>query len=177
MKKLIPLTLVFLSAFQVFSQELTQDTSKTTVVFKVKYFGHYIDALFTKVDIAGNFDQNNLDSSFLNATIDVNSFDTNNSYRDKILSEDYFDVKNYPVITLESKKIEKVAPNLYNLNATLNIKGTSKLVVLPLIVSENGNRISIKSDFTINRLDYKVGKRSFLLSKKVITNVNFLAVK
>lgn len=168
---------VFLSAFQIHSQKLTQDVSKTTVVFKIKYFGSYVDALFTKVDIDGNFNQNDLESSFLNATIDVNSFDTNNSYRDKILSKDYFDVKNHPTITLKSTEIEKVAINLYNLKADLNIKGTIKSVTLPLIVSENGNKISIKSDFTIDRLDYKVGKSSFLLSRKVVTNVNFLAVK
>ncbi|WP_299676807.1 YceI family protein [uncultured Tenacibaculum sp.] len=177
MKKLIPLMLVFLSAFQIHSQKLIQDVSKTTVVFKIKYFGSYVDALFTKVDIDGNFDQKDLESSFLNATIDVNSFDTNNSYRDEILSKDYFDVKNHPTITLKSTEIEKVAINLYNLKADLNIKGITKSVTLPLIVSENGNKISIKSGFTIDRLDYKVGKSSFLLSRKVITNVNFLAVK
>lgn len=178
MKKIIVLILISINTLMINAQALTQDTNKTTVTFKIKNFGSYVDGDFSEVTIESNFDKNNLSNSFINATIDVTTIDTDNATRNKSLSEKkYFDIANYKNITLTSTKIEKKSDNRYTLKGKLTIKKTTKEVSIPLMVSESGNKVIIQSDFEINRLDYNVGKKSWVMSKDVKIKVNYVASK
>ncbi|WP_075343465.1 YceI family protein [Tenacibaculum agarivorans] len=178
MNRLVLLTFLAFSVLSSNAQKLIQNESRTMVTFKIKNFGSYVDCIFTKVKFEGSFDQNDLANSYINAIIDVSSVDTNNTSRNKsIAKEKYFHVAKYPNITLKSTKIEMVDTNLYNLIGDLTIKGTTKKVTIPIKISEKDNQINISSDFTINRLDYNVGKGSLILSKKVVAKVNYLASK
>ncbi len=108
----------------------------------------------------------------------MNSINTNSVKRDKhLLKSDFFDVANYATIRLESTKIEKILKNKYSLFAKLTIKNITKSIVIPLAIEESNEAIIISSNFNINRRNYNVGGRSWILSNIVKIQVVYNAEK
>lgn len=176
MKKSL-LLLFLLTVFLGNAQEFAQ-SSKTKVTFKIKNFGIYVDGDFSEIDIQTNFNSNNLSESYINATIAVKSIATGIESRDEhILEEDYFDAPNHKNITLTSKSIQKNSDGTFSMKADLSIKGITKTLDVPLEVSEEESQVSIKSSFEINRRDFKVGGGSFIMSKKVKIQVEYLGTR
>ncbi|MFY7672113.1 YceI family protein [Tenacibaculum sp. MEBiC06402] len=178
MKKIKVIILLAFCTIGLQAQKYIQEDSKTTVDFKIKNLGFYVDCKFEKINFEVSFDKNDLANSYINAIIEVSSLDTDNETRNKSLAEEkYFNTAKHPNITLKSSKIEYVDNNTYNVTGNLTIKGTTKKVIIPIQVTEKSNHLEITSDFTLNRLDYKVGKGSLILSKSVIAKVNYFGAK
>ena len=112
---------------------------------------------FTGSIISGS---NDFQNAKVNATIDVNSVDTNNLERDKHLKEDdFFNAAKYPNITFVSSVFTKNSDNSYTIQGDLTIRNITKPISLTAdyggLVSINGKQ---KAGFTargkINRFDY-----------------------
>lgn len=149
-----------------------------SVSFKIKNLGTYAKGSFSKSTFSGNFALNNLENSAVNVTIQVNSIDTGIKKRDKhLLEDDYFDAAKHPTITFKSVKIEKISATSYRVHGDLKIKGTTKALVLPLVLAEKENKIVLSAAFELRRRDFGVGGRSWILSDKVKANVQFTVAK
>ncbi len=172
------LTLFLVNLLNLNAQELTQNMDKTVVSFKIKNMGFSVKGKFKKVSISSNFNSNDLENSFIKSTILVNSIDTGNKKRDKhLINKDFFEVSTYEEIQLTSSKIKKVSANNYQLTAKLTVKNTTKEIVVPLQVVETGSSVTITSSFSINRLDYGVGKSSWTLSDMVKIQLVYTATR
>ena len=166
MKKIIFITAIFWSLFFVSTSLHAQ--SNTSIDFKIKNIGVYVDGSFSKAVVTSNFDKNNLADSFIKAIVEINSINTNNKKRDKhLLETDYFDEPNYKQMKLVSSKIEKVSTNNYKLTGKLTIKKTTKTVVIPLVISENESSYKITGNLELNRRNYEVGGSSWVMSNTV----------
>lgn len=175
MKKIILSLVTFCSLFLIDMSVAAQNNKETKIDFKIKNIGMYVDGGFSEATITASFNKNNLANSFINANIDVASINTNNEKRDKhLLSNDYFDVATYKKMKLVSTKIEKVSDNIYRLTGNLTIKKTTKPVVIPLVINENESSVMINGNFELNRRDYGVGGRSWVLSNKVKIQVKHI---
>lgn len=175
-KTVVFLLLIFTSAL--FSQEWTQDNEQTTVLFTIKNFGISVDGVFNKATIKTNFNYKDLSNSYINAVVMVNSISTGIDGRDKhLLEEDYFDAINYTKIRLESSKIEENTDGDLLLFATLSIKGITKKIEIPIDVSEKNSTLILSASMTLNRKDFNVGGRSFVLSNNVKIQVEYSAIK
>lgn len=173
----LKLIIIFCLTFLIVSAQ-EQSESSPTVMFKIKNMGFNVDGSFTNVKISTNFNSDNLASSYINGTIKVSSIDTDNKKRDKHLrNKDYFEAEKYGTIQLTSTKIEKTTTNKYLLSAKLTIKKTTKTITIPVEVTETENLISIKSNFSVNRLDYDVGESSWVLSDTVKLKINYVGNK
>ncbi len=178
MKVHVFLAIFLLSVLNLNAQKLEQLTDKTSVNFKIKNMGFTVQGKFKRVTISSNFNSNNLENSFINAVISVNSIDTDNKKRDKhLINKDFFETATYPSIKLTSTKINKISAKNYQLTGTLTIKNVSKKIVVPLQVVETVNSITIQSSFSVNRLDYGVGKSSWTLSDTVKIQLVYTAKK
>jgi len=171
--KLIPLlALLFIFSVSLNAQELVQNKSDSSIDFKIKNLGVHVKGTFTEVAISSNFNTDSLEGSYINATIKVNSINTKNKKRDiHLLKDDFFDAVKYPDIKLISTKIEKVSDKNYKLFAKLSIKNKTKSVEIPLDIQDDDKSITIRSNFDLNRRDYDVGGRSWILSNTVKINV------
>ena len=151
-----------------------QNNSATTVNFKIKNIGVYVKGTFSKASITSNFDKNDLENSYINAVVEINSINTNNKKRDKhLLESDYFDVNNYKQMKLVSSKIEKVSVNNYKLTGVLTIKKQRKIVSIPLVIREDNQTLTMDANFELNRRDYGVGGSSWVMSNTVKINVKY----
>ncbi len=106
------------------------------------------------------FDENDLASSKFDLSFDVASISTGNGMKNKkALTAEWFEASKYPQITYVSSKVEK-SGNDYLVSGTLKIKGIAKEQKVPLKVSKSGKDMTFTGAFKVNRLDYKVGKKS-----------------
>jgi polyisoprenoid-binding protein YceI len=110
------------------------------------------------------WDDQDINNSTVDVTIDANTVDTGEPKRDADLkSANFFDVKNYPTITFKSTKIEKISAGKMKVTGNLTIHGVTKQVVLDVegpsgaVKDPWGNtRVALNASTTVNRLDYAV---------------------
>lgn len=108
------------------------------------------------------YDPAKLETSSVQASVDVKGLDTRNAKRDAHLrSAEFFDAEQYPTITFESTKFWKEGSSL-KVAGNLTIRGTTKPVTLTADVSEpvkdqhGGSRIGAQVTTKLNRRDYGV---------------------
>ncbi len=148
-----------------------------TVTFKIKNAGLTVDGKFGAVVASVVFDVANLSQASIEASLETKTVNTSNESRDNHLRKpEYFDATKFPKISMKSKKIAKLANGNYEGTFDLTLKGVNKEVKIPFSYTENGDTASLKGEFSINRLDFGVGKSSWILSDKaiitIILNVN-----
>jgi polyisoprenoid-binding protein YceI len=151
----------------------TAAITRSAITFEIKNMGiasgGTISGLVTKV----HFSPANLNVSTLEASVDVNTINTDNASRDEHLrSEDFFDVARYPKIALKSVAFKHKIGNNYTGTFALTIKGKSKQIEMPFTFLEKDNTIEFKGSFKINRLDFGVGSKSMILADDVTITID-----
>jgi polyisoprenoid-binding protein YceI len=135
--------------------------------FEVSEKGHSID--FKSKDPSGSFDEikgeidfdeNNIGSSKFNLKIDVSSINTGNGMMNKkAQTQEWFDAKKYPEMKFKSTKVEK-KDNELTITGDLTIRGITKTYSIPASYIKTGDKITFKGKFNVNRIEFKVGKKS-----------------
>ena len=170
--RIVIFILLLINGTIISSQE--QLASNLNVKFTIKNFGANVEGSFKESSVTGKFDRNDLDNSSFNVTIQVRSIGTGNKKRDKHLLEPvYFDVSRYPEIKFSSTSIKRISANSYRLSGELNIKNKTRIIDIPLSVTPSQDKFSVRSYFELSRKDFGVGKRSWILSDKVMAQVYF----
>jgi len=149
----------------------TQNTS--SINFVIKNLGVNVDGHFNTFSIIVDF---NSDKQLENVTgiIEVNSIETGIDSRDEhLLKEDYFDATKHKYISLQSTSISKVSNTEYNVEADLTIKGKTKKITVPLTIQKMEDSYKVMASFKVNRKDFDVGGRSFVMSKTVKIEVTY----
>ncbi len=104
-----------------------------------------------------------LASSSVSVSLDVSSVNTNNAKRDgHLLTDDFFDVKNFPEITFKSTSIERTEgqPYPYVAKGNLTFKGVTKPIDIPFKYTGGMPREGMsdlhvfEGEFTINRSEF-----------------------
>lgn len=115
---------------------------------------------FKKAKGTIKFDQDDLANSKFEISIDVNSINTGNSMQNKkAQTSEWFEASKYPTIKFVSSKVEK-SGDAYSITGKLTMKGVTKEKKIPATVSKSGNDLTFSGKFTVNRIDYGVGRKS-----------------
>ncbi len=119
----------------------------------VGQFNEYDATLITSKD--------DFSDATLEATINIQSIDTDNERRDTHLrSVDFFYVEKYPEMRFNSKTVEQIDVKTYNITGDLTIRGITKTVVFKsiyggMITDPLGKtRSDWQASTTINRFDF-----------------------
>ena len=170
MKNYLFLTILLFSFVGLYAQKtLVPTDAGSKVHFVIRNFG-----INTGGDLAGlkgsiKVIPNNPAASIIDVTVQVSTIDTDNERRDNHLkTDDYFDVAKYPTIHIVSSKISSTAtPGSYIFNGNLTIKGVTKPISFPFTTVVSNGASVFSGEFSINRLDYGVGKESATMSDDV----------
>ncbi len=178
---LLTILLLFLISFcesSLAQNSYELDKKKSTVKFEIKNLFWTVEGTFSKIKTNIFFDENNLSNSVLDAEIEVKSISTENSKRDEhLLSADFFDARKFPLITFTTKEIKK-SNNGYLLVGYLKIKDISKKLSFQFEYKKlDEKRISLKSGFELNRLDYGVGEPTIMIGDNVSVSIQIFAVQ
>ncbi len=142
----------------------TLDTSHSSVEFAVKHMMiTTVRGRFTRFTAQLNVDEQHLENSTLEAAVEVASIDTHDANRDNHLrSPDFFDAATWPVMTLRSKRIEKIGEKQYRMIGDLTIRGVTREAVFTLTDEGKGKdpwgnqRWGLIAEAVINRKDWNL---------------------
>ena len=116
------------------------------------------------------FSPDDLATSSFNFEIETKSINTANSKRDNhLVSGDFFDSSNYPLIKFKSTAIKHVKGQEYLLERPMTVKDVSKNVSVPLTLlgmkpfpfDKNKIVAGMEARMKLDRLEYKVGNGKF----------------
>lgn len=165
MKTTVSIIAIVLIYFGSFAQSNWKvDPYHSSLNFTIQHSGiSMVNGKFTEYDGSLTTEGEALENAQFDFEVQTNSINTNVEARDNHLrSPDFFEVEKYPQITFKSKKTLKTGkPDHYLLYGTLTIKGVSKDLVVDLYYggkakSEQGEKIGMRAEVTINRFDFNI---------------------
>lgn len=172
---------IFLTAVMVTAsgfKPANNTVTRAAITFQVKNLGIATTGTIGGLQADIRFNPVNLGSCAIEASVDVNTINTDNSDRDDHLkSDDFFDEAHFPRITLKSVSFKHKSGNNYTGQFTLTMKGKSKLVEIPFSCTDKNTDMEFKGAFKLNRLDFGVGESSMILSNDVAVNLDAEIVK
>lgn len=121
-----------------------------------------VEGTFKLFDGSMENTKNDFSDAKISFTVDVNSINTDNDYRDKHLkSDDFFNAEKYPSMKFESTSFTPQGGNKYKLAGNLTIRDVTKPVVFDVtyggtVTAMGGERVGFKAKTTINRFDYNL---------------------
>jgi polyisoprenoid-binding protein YceI len=155
------------------------DKGHSFVEFSIKYMG-YAKMKGRFADFAGMiyYDEKDPQRLSVSLAIKTESIDTDNDFRDNDLkSDNWFDAKNFPLITFSSKKVKK-GKNGFEMIGDLTIKGVTKEVTLkmePASAVMKDVRQDMQVIFTgvtsLDRTEYGVAGKNWSAVKEGMTAV------
>jgi polyisoprenoid-binding protein YceI len=166
------------------------DPLHSDVAFRIKHLMiSNVNGIFGKFDATMESESEDFEGAKIWFQAEVNTISTNITDRDNHLKgEDFFDADNFPYITFESSKVEKINDE-YTVIGELTIKGVSREVTLK--GNYNGNDVDaygqtkygFELDGSINRKDWGLtfnlegGKGSLLIGDEVKLMINIQMMK
>lgn len=178
MKKIILTLLVSLICLLATSQNQVWKVTNSKVGFKIKNAGLTVDGSFKGLEADIAFDPAKAYGNKIEASVDVKTINTSSNTRDKHLKkEEYFDAEKFPKITMKSSSFSKGDDGKFKGFFNLSIKGTTKTVPVIFSFVETNGKATFMGTFKINRLDYKVGESSWVMSDDVNITIVIEAVK
>ena len=170
------------------------DASHSSVGFSIRHFFSKVPGRFDAYSGTIMIDDQNLEKSSVDVTIEAKSINTNQAKRDEHLrTDDFFAVEKNPNITFKSTKISPGEGDSFKVEGDLTIRGVTKPVVLNATklgtgqVAVEGRPPSMRAGFeattTVNRKDFGIlwnkslDQGGTLLGDDVTINLEIAAVK
>ena len=155
------------------------DAANAKVEFSVKGLLGRAHGHFSGLKSTIRFDEHDLGSSSIAASIDASTVNTGIGLRDHHLrvEEQFLNVKKYPEISFRSKKIVKSEKG-FTADGELTIKGITKPLQIPFTFSPNGaNAAVFKGEFSIRRQDYSIGQSGGSIGDMITINLEVPVTK
>ena len=139
-----------------------------SVKFTVINAGFEVEGTMKIKDALIRFDPDKFLDGKIQVSADPSSIETGIGIRDKHLKRsDYLDATTYPEIQLRSKDFSKTGKNEFTGKFDLTIKSITKEIIIPFTIKRKNDATFYQGDFTINRLDFKIGEESLTLDETV----------
>ena len=178
MKKTVIIALIFFVGFTLNAQQQNEVDS-----YKIAFFSKDATGVFKEMtgtvesnisdisaDIqATDIEETDLDLSF-NLKIKVASITTANGTQTRhAKSSEWFHAEKYPTIDFMSSHVYRSEKGIFA-DGSLTLHGVTKKVSIPISIKSSEDKIIYKAEFSVNRMDYKLGPDS-----KVSRNIKIIA--
>ncbi len=116
-------------------------------------------------------------------SVDIKSIDLNyKKYKNLILSDVFFDVDQFPIGVLDTKKFNYKNEEDFKLDIELTIKGTSKIIPVNLkVMNYSENLVQVNAITSFSRNDFNIGtgqwSNTTILKDKINLESNIFLVK
>jgi polyisoprenoid-binding protein YceI len=138
------------------------DPVHSSMAFRAKHMGvAYFYGRFNQLSGTFTIDEKNPAASSFEVQIKAESIDTNNPMRDQHLkSPDFFDAKQFPLITFKSRQVKAADEMTYEVTGDLTLHGVTRPITVKLerVGSGKGPRggyiTGFDTTFTIKRSDF-----------------------
>lgn len=150
----------------IMAQDLVPDDAASAIKFSIKNVGITVNGSFKGLSGHISFEPSTPATAMFNLSIDAGSVNTGINARDNHLKkDDYFNVNKFPLITFLSTKVfASGKESIFIVNGNITIKGITKSISFPFIVTAQQNGYLFKGTFKLNRRDFRVGGGSLVLA-------------
>ena len=161
---------------------IDKDISKITFEVPV-LFASDVKGEFKNIDGFVEIDLENKKNNKALVSADIQSIEINYSkYRDLLLSAIFFDLSNFPLALLDTKKFSYENQNELTLDIELTIKGISKMTETKITIKKLTNDIvQILGSLKFSRTDFNIGtgnwKNTTILKDNVKIDANIFLIK
>ena len=132
--------------------------AQSEIVFVSKQMGVPVDGKFKKFDAQLNFDPKSPQTSKVAFTVDLLSADIGNADTERELKKPgWFDSGKFPQATFNSTAIKALGSGKFEVAGKLAIKGASRDVLVPVVITQAGGVSTARGEFTLKRLEFKIG--------------------
>ena len=190
LKKIIKIILyskvcIFLISTNCIAKEkwvIDKDISKITFEVPV-LFASDVKGEFKNIDGFVEIDLENKKNNKALVSADIQSIEINYSkYRDLLLSPIFFDLSNFPLALLDTKKFSYENQDELTLDIELTIKGISKMTETKITIKKLTNDIvQILGSLEFSRNDFNIGngnwKNTTILKDNVKIDANIFLIK
>ncbi|SDC35141.1 YceI family protein [Niabella drilacis] len=160
------------------AQSLKPVEADSKVAFVIRNMGMDVEGSLKGLKGTININPADWSKSAFDVTVDLNTISTGIQKRDNHLKQaDFFDAAQYPEIRIQSTRILPKQGNVYYAEATLTMHGISKSIKFDFIAKPADGGYLLTSNFSLNRLDYKIGRSSITMADKVTVMLSVLAKK
>jgi polyisoprenoid-binding protein YceI len=169
----------FLLCGNVASGQSYQPVDKSSSVkVIVKNAGMDVEGRLTGLDGEISFNPADLKTASFSISVDAKTINTGIDVRDENLrGEEYLNTGAYPRISFVSKQVTQLKPGSYLVKGTLTIRGISKDINLPFTAVPKNDGLLFSGQLRLNRMDYKIGVGSLVLSDGMQLSLNVFAKK
>ena len=159
LKKLLALTATALALQAQAAPYQSIVPAKSSVTFSYKQMGVAMDGRFKKFAAQVNFDPTKAEQAKASFEVDLTSVDTGSGEADQeVVTKSWFNTAAFPKAQFVAKQIKQTAPNQYEVQGTLSIKGLTRDVKFPMKHTAQGKDGLLTGSFTMKRADYTIGE-------------------
>ena len=161
------------------------DPVHSSVLFKIRHL-NVADfyGRFNEVTGTVSFDKEDAAKSSVSLEVKIDSVDTHNAKRDQHLkSPDFFNAKQFPVMSFKSTKVEKSGDDAYKVTGDFTLHGVTKSITVDFKRGGEGKcmqgevRSGGATEFTVKRSDYGMTFMLDGLGDEVAVILSFEGVK
>ena len=156
-----------------------RDKSLSTIEFELPVlFAKNVKGSFNTIDGFVELDLNQKENNKAIFYVEVNDLDMNYiKYKDLLLSNVFFDARQFPKAVVDTKKFSYVNETEFSLDVELTIKGKSAIVPLVINVKRLAEElVQIQSELIFSRTAFEIGignwKNTTILKDKVKLSTN-----
>jgi polyisoprenoid-binding protein YceI len=132
--------------------------AQSEVGFVSKQMGVPVQGKFEKFDGTINVDPAKPEAGKVAFTVDLASASIGTADTvTELKKAEWFDVAKAPNATFQSTSIKSTGAGKVDVTGTLTIKGVAKEIHVPMTLVATGDTLKVSGEFTIKRLDYKIG--------------------
>lgn len=158
MKHLL-LSALLLSATSSFGADFTVlRPQQSSIAFVSKQMGVPVDGIFRKFTARITVDPAKPEAGTASIDIDLGSIDTGNAdANNEVAGKTWFDIKNHPVASFVSGRINSLGKGRYEVTGKMTIKGKTQDIKTPFTLKQEADALTIDGVFPLKRLDYGIG--------------------
>lgn len=133
--------------------------AQSEIGFVVKQMGVPLDGKFAKFDAQMSFDPKKPEAGKVSFTIDLGSAVVGDADTVKELRKpEWFNTPKFPSASFTSTSIKGQGADKFEVLGQLSIKGVSKPVTVPVVLSKAGAATLAQGSFALKRSDFKIGE-------------------
>lgn len=136
---------------------ITLVTPQSEVGFTIKQLGVPVNGHFKRFGVQTNFNPKSPQTSQVALRFELASATVSADADPELGKPDWFATAKFPQATFASTGIKALGGGKFEVAGKLNIKGTSRDVVVPMQLAQAGGVSTVTGGFALKRLDFKVG--------------------
>lgn len=166
------LAVSFLGAASVAFADQKLVPAQSEIVFVSKQMGVPVEGRFKKFDAQLAFDPAKPETSKIAFTVDVASATLGVPETDAELPKaTWFNTSKFPQATFQSTTVKGLGGGKFEVSGTLGIKGATRNVVVPVVVTQAGATTNATGTFSLKRLAFQIGQNEWADTSMVADDV------